>query len=155
MGAVKNYFHDEICAREVGDSFAEMEMGASVEQWRGRESGPLPFWPSEAEASKPLHPAVLHQPKTCNRCGKAWLFWHRSDGNWRLHHYADVGDGPRFILHRCGFDSAGEPWPAQGIEAPLGDETRSGSAVGESPVDVVDAPDLSPPPTSSSKGEGK
>lgn len=74
-------------------------------------SRPLPFWPSEAQAGKPLHPAILHRPKTCQRCGKHFLFWAQHDGDWRLHHYADLSDGkgPRYVLHRCGFTSDGKP----------------------------------------------
>lgn len=76
---------------------------------------PLPFWPSEAQAGKPLHPAHTQRSKVCGKCGKSFLFWHVWNGGdrpmHRLHHYADLGDGkgPRFILHRCGFTSSGDP----------------------------------------------
>lgn len=71
----------------------------------------LPFWPSEKQAGKPLHPAMLHAPKKCRQCGYSFLFWHKHEGKWRLHHYALLeGDAePKFVLHRCGFDSAGKP----------------------------------------------
>jgi hypothetical protein len=74
-------------------------------------SRPLPYWPSEAEAGKPLHPVKVQRPRECRRCGKAFLFWHQHEGRHLLHHYADLDDGrgPRFILHRCGFTSAGVP----------------------------------------------
>lgn len=77
---------------------------------------PLPFWPSEAQAGKPLHPAVLHKQVKCRRCERSFLFWHKVEGEWRLHHYADLADGqgPRFVLHRCGFNSDGTP--TQGIQ---------------------------------------
>lgn len=71
----------------------------------------LPFWPSEKQAGKPLHPMIFSDPKKCRSCGYAFLFWHKHDGKFRLHHYADLsdGEGPRFVLHRCGFTSDGKP----------------------------------------------
>ncbi len=74
----------------------------------------IPFWPSDGQAGKPLHPAVLKRPKICAKCGKGFLFWHKTNTgvpHHRLHHYADLNDGkgPRYILHRCGFTSAGKP----------------------------------------------
>lgn len=75
-----------------------------------RSPSNLPFWPADAQAGKPIHPAVFKHRVTCNRCGKGFLFWHRHDGEWRLHHWAnlDDGKGPHYVLHRCGFDSAGQ-----------------------------------------------
>lgn len=107
----------------------------------GHPSRGLPYWPSEEQAGKPLHPAVLHEPKTCSRCGKAFLFWHQDGGNWRLHHYADVGGGPRFILHRCGFNSAGEPIAsAQWDGNPKGEDPQGLRAKHDSPVPEGNAP---------------
>lgn len=71
----------------------------------------LPFWPSEEQADKPIHPIVFHKPVTCNSCKYHFLFWKKHEGKWKLHHYADLSDGlgPRYVLHKCGFTSDGKP----------------------------------------------
>ena len=62
-------------------------------------------------AGKPVHPVNYERPKSCRQCGYHFLFWRKHEGRWRLHHYADLadGNGPHFVPHRCGFDSAGTP----------------------------------------------
>ena len=87
--------------------YADMDVDANIDSWRGGNW--LPFWPSEAQAGKPLHPVYTQAVKTCRSCGRGFLFWREHEGKWRLHHYAllDGEDRPRFILHRCGYDAAG------------------------------------------------
>jgi hypothetical protein len=93
----------------MGD-FADMAIDEGLESFRPSRRRNLPFWPSEAMAGRPLHPAHTEKPKTCQKCGKGWLFWQVINGAWRLHHYALLpGETePGFVLHRCGFTSDGK-----------------------------------------------
>jgi hypothetical protein len=107
----------------MGD-FADMETSASIEGWRG--GGRMPFWPSEGQAGKPLHPIYTQRPVGCRRCGYHFLFWHKHSGKWRLHHYALLpGEGaPRFVLHRCGYTSDGKiKDPRDSGRLPKGEDT--------------------------------
>lgn len=90
----------------MGD-FADMAVDDGMDNWRG--GGRMPFWPSEGQAGKPLHPMFTQRPRTCRKCGYHFLFWHQANGKWRLHHYAILPDEqePKFVLHRCGYDAAG------------------------------------------------
>lgn len=82
---------------------------------------PLPYWPSEDQIGKPVHPIVFGPPKKCARCGYHFLFWRKHEGSWRLHHFADLSDGKgaRYVLHRCGFTSDGKPKPTPPMGASL------------------------------------
>lgn len=62
-----------------------------------------------------FEPATLFKtPTACRSCGYKALYWQKDGGHWKLHHWsvAQEGGKPRFILHRCGFDSWGRPKPA-------------------------------------------
>lgn len=118
--------------------FADMAAAESVDSYWGNGRGDgISFWPSEHQAGKSLHPIARQRPKTCRRCGKGFLFWHNDNGHWRLHHYAllDGESKPRFVLHHCGYDSAGKPIPAPVDERPSG--LRPEGAQGRSPASAV------------------
>jgi hypothetical protein len=86
-----------------------MATESEVGGWKPNGRRGLPFWPSDGQAGKPMHPVNFGPPKACRRCGYSFLFWHKTDGNWRLHHYALLPgkDAPEYVLHRCGFKSDG------------------------------------------------
>jgi hypothetical protein len=118
----------------MGD-FADMAAADGIEGWRGAHGRALPFWPSEEQAGKPLHPIHTERPKACRQCGYHFLFWHQVDGVWRLHHYAMLPGktAPEFVLHRCGFTSDGKPKaPRDSGSGPQGENSRS-EVEGEAP----------------------
>lgn len=84
-------------------SYADLAIDEGVGGWCGR-----------TDVSYGLSPIALKEPKKCRQCGKGHLFWAKSEGRWKLHHWAmlETDRAPRFILHRCGFTSEGKPVPA-------------------------------------------
>jgi ribosomal protein S27AE len=131
--------------------YADMDVDSNIDSWRGGNW--LPFWPSEAQAGKPLHPIYTRTRKVCRRCGKGSLFWHHCESGWRLHHYAllDGENEPRFVLHRCGYDSAGKPLPAPVDRNPKGGNevpSRSDESA------VLSESEAGAPPASLVKGDG-
>ena len=81
--------------------YADMSNEADIETWSG---GNGRGW------GEP--PTLFKKVIACHRCGCTPLYWAKSGGEWKPHHFR-LKTG-KFVIHQCGFKSDGtqsEKWP--------------------------------------------